>query len=182
MPASTALKLRDGDHKSLQGRQIGPSGTSKPECRKWTEGIWSEALQGFKNEPNVILGLALLPDLKNGILKGISVSESIIAGPPNIIDSLTSSNIPQQCRNVRIQFEHWTDASVRLIPVIRLGDSSSGYKISDNSGMSSIFGAVIRFKSYAMDVRLSNYLSDEQPAKLLDQLAQEAYRKAATLP
>ncbi|GAA4555313.1 hypothetical protein GCM10023193_01370 [Planotetraspora kaengkrachanensis] len=166
--------------------QIGARPVDHPECRQWTQGVWSAA--PLKNESHGVLGGAFLVDTTNGAFGGPMMSESIVYASAPALDQLAAAP-PGQCATVRLTDGQntWTDRYEQVALPRPAG--AWGYRLRDPSGAYPVtWAALIRHGDYLIEVRLvaRPFTADNPDAwaseqAMLADLASQAYARAASI-
>jgi hypothetical protein len=177
----------------LKRRQLGPAVTDRPQCRKWTEGLWTAAMHG---SGGTWLAATLLLDPHQSLTRGLFVSEAIIAGPATLLDGLMDSRLPPECAKARIATgaeggdstesitpTGWGTVAISPVPAPKAGDASWAFLMTGATGQT--MSAVFRSRTVVVQVTLVYLHSAPVPQMemVLHQLAQQALtRVRSSLP
>ncbi|MEU8143784.1 hypothetical protein [Nonomuraea sp. NPDC048901] len=183
--AVVALPVADLESTFIPLRQISTPFVGPEECDKWTAGMWFEVLRRYNTAGAQMAVTAITESVPNSGTQhlrrpeGAGFHEAIITGSPDMLNRLGDPSLPARCR-------HLSDADVgsgdiQPIDVPRLGERAWAYRIT-GSGKVPIWHwvEVIQTSRYLLEIRIPNQEPRPRanPAKLLPQIAQEAYEKA----
>ncbi|MEU6799156.1 hypothetical protein ABZ907_46340 [Nonomuraea wenchangensis] len=183
--AVIALPVADLESAFIPMRQISAPFVKGDECDKWTAGTWFTVLQEH-NTAGVQMAVTRIGDSvpSSGAQhqrqpEAAIFSETLITGSATMLNQLGDPSLPGQCR-------HLSDAGagsgeIQPLPVPRLGERSWAYRIT-GSGKVPIWHwvEVIQTSRYLLEIRIPNQEPSPRtdPAKLLPEIAQEAYTTA----
>ncbi|MBT2233326.1 hypothetical protein [Nonomuraea sp. NEAU-A123] len=181
--AVVALPVADMESTFIPSRQISSPFGGPEECDKWTAGMWFAVLQRYNTAGVQVAVTQTMEFSSPGAQRprrpeSAGFSEAIITGSPAMLNRLGDPNLPAQCH-------HLSDANVgsgdiQPLPVPHLGERSWAYRIT-GSGKVPIWQwvEVIQTSRYLLEIRIPNQEPRPRtdPAKLLPQIAQEAYAK-----
>ncbi|GII27006.1 hypothetical protein Pmi06nite_04480 [Planotetraspora mira] len=167
--------------------QIGAPPVDHPECRQWTQGVWS-TVTSLKKEPDGVLGAAFLVDSTKGAFGGPVLSESIVYASGPALDHLAAGP-PDSCATVRLTDgqKSWTHRYEQVALPRPAG--AKAYRLWDPSGANpTTWAALVRHGDYLIEVRLIVLpFSADDPDDLageramLTDLASQAYARAASI-
>lgn len=183
--AVVALPVADLESMFIPLRQTSSPFAGSEECDKWTAGMWLAVLRRYNTagaQMAVTSTTESVPKPGTQHLRrpeGARFSEAIITGSPDMLNRLGDPNLPARCR-------HLSDAyvgsgEIQPMDVPQLGERAWAYRIT-GSGKVPIWHwvEVIQTSRYLLEIRIPNQEPRPRanPAKLLPQIAQEAYEKA----
>ncbi|MEV8631310.1 hypothetical protein AB0395_06605 [Streptosporangium sp. NPDC051023] len=167
--------------------QIGAAAVGHPECRRWSQGVWSVA-GSLRDEPGGVLGAVFLIDTTKGPFAGPTLSESITYASDAALRRLSAADPPAECRTIRMSDGRtsWTKRYHRVAPPDLPGGQAQAYLLRDESGtVPPTWVALTRYGDYLIEVRLVvRPVTDDvasQRAMLAELLRQAHARAASTL-
>ncbi|WP_067477520.1 hypothetical protein [Actinomadura hibisca] len=179
--AGVRMPVRDTRSRFLGLRQMSSPFHGEPACTKWTSGMWM-TLYDVSTTPPVQLGVTRLhPDLRRegSSSAGLTFSEAIITGPPQVVDGLADDRLPPAC--ARLSMRDGAPGRVEPLPVAPVGDRTWAYRIIDAKGYVWHWVQVVRFGAHLIEIRIPN----QEPAPagdmahFLQRIAAQAHAKAA---
>ncbi|MEV0345087.1 hypothetical protein AB0H88_04930 [Nonomuraea sp. NPDC050680] len=183
--AVVALPVADMESPFIPSRQISSPFGGPEECDKWTAGMWLAVLRTY-NTAGVQIAVTMInqssPSPGAQRLRrpeGASFSEAVITGPAAMLNRLGDPNLPARCRH--LSDPDVGSGEIQPLAVPRLGEHSWAYRITGSRKVPIWHWVeVIQTSRYLLEIRIPNQEPRPRadPAKLLPQVAQEAYTKA----
>ncbi|GAA1287963.1 hypothetical protein Psi02_77910 [Planotetraspora silvatica] len=179
-PPATVVKLSNRRADELWASQLGYVKFADPTCRRWTQGLWAEAVGSADRDPDGILGVALMVDMSNGLFGKPMMSEAIVSTALDGADAPP----PPQCRTTRVgDGQNLWNVRIEDVSLTRkVGESPWAYRIVDQSGdQPDLWTSVFRLRGHIVEVKMTFQPKTDDLAvqqALLEDLAAAAYTRA----
>jgi len=178
-PAVVALPDRDPGSLFIGLRQYASPVVGPQACDGWTAGLSALAVSGF-NRPGVQLGVT---EQSVPTQAGLPMfSESIITGPPSVLDALAGPPLPAACR--AITTPHYP-GGVKPTTVPAPGPGAVSARAFEVTGTGKFpvwtWAEVIRGRGFLMEIRIPNQSANPDPGAALTAIAANAYARAAAV-
>lgn len=171
-PGVVALPDRDLRSLFVGLRQYGSPVIGPRACDGWTAGLSAVVLTSF-NQPGVQLGAELA-------MRPLGFAETIITGPPSVLDALADPPLPTACRDIATP--HYSGG---VKPVTASVPGAVGARAFEVTGTGKfpvwIWAEVIRGENFVLEIRAPVQSANPDPGAALPAIAANAYHRAATV-
>ncbi len=171
-PGVVALPDRDLRSLFIGLRQYGSPVIGPRACDGWTAGLSAVVLSSF-NQPGVQLGaeLAMLP---------LGFAETIITGPPPVLDALADPPLPMACRDIATP--HYSGGVKPVTATVPGAVSARAFEVTGTGRFPVwIWAEVIRGENFVLEIRAPVQSANRDPGAALSTLGANAYHRAATV-
>lgn len=171
-PGVVALPDRDLRSLFIGLRQYGSPVIGPHACDRWTAGLSAEVLSSF-NQPGVQLGVELG-------MRPLSFAETIITGPPSVLDALAEPALPMACRDITTP--HYSGGVKPVTATVPGAVSALAFEVTGTGKFPVwIWGELIRGENFVLEIRAPVQSANRDPGAALPAIAANAYHRAATV-
>ena len=171
-PGVVALPDRDLRSLFIGLRQYGSPVIGPHACDGWTAGLSAVVLSGF-NQPGVQLGAELA-------MRPLGFAETIITGPPSVLDALADPPLPMACRDIATP--HYSGGVKPVAATVPGAVSARAFQVTGTGKFPVwIWAEVIRGENFVLEIRAPVQSANPDPGAALSTIAANAYQRAATV-
>jgi hypothetical protein len=178
-PAVVALPDRDLRSLFIGLRQYASPVVGPQACDGWTAGLSSVVVSSY-NQPGVQLGAA---EQSVPTQAGLPMfSETIITGPPSVLDALADPPLPAACRAITTP-QYPGGVKPTTVPAPGPGAVSARAFEVTGTGKFPVWtwAEVIQGRGFLLEIRIPNQSANSDPGAALSTIAANAYGRAATV-
>jgi len=178
-PAVVALPDRDLRSLFIGLRQYASPVVGPQACDGWTAGLSSVVVSSY-NQPGVQLGAA---EQSVPTQAGLPMfSETIITGPPSMLDALADPPLPAACRAITTP-QYPGGVKPTTVPASGPGAVSARAFEVTGTGKFPVWtwAEVIQGRGFLLEIRIPNQSANSDPGAALSMIAANAYGRAATV-
>jgi hypothetical protein len=171
-PGVVALPDRDLRSLFIGLRQYGSPVIGPRACDGWTAGLSAVVLSSF-NQPGVQLGVELA-------MQPIGFAETIITGPPSVLDALADPPLPMACRDIATP--HYSGGVKPVAATVPGAVSARAFEVTGTGKFPVwIWAEVIQGENFVLEIRAPVQSANRDPGAALSTIAANAYHRAATV-
>jgi hypothetical protein len=173
-PGVVTMPDRDLGSMFIALRQYGTPVVGPKACDKWTAGLSAAVLANF-NEAGVQLGVE-----HGGQTPGPGFAETIITGPPSVLDTLADSPLPAACRDINTP--HYSGGVKPITATVPSAASTHAFEITGTGKVPVwMWAEVVRGQNFILEIRIPIQSESPAPGVTLPGIAAAAYNHAAKI-
>jgi hypothetical protein len=171
-PGVVALPDRDRGSMFIALRQYGSPVAGPNVCDKWTAGLSAAVLANF-NQAGVQLGVEY-----GG--QAPAFAETIVTGPPSMLDTLADSPLPAACRDITTP--HYSGGVKPIAAAVPSAVSVHAFEITGTGKIPVwMWAEVIEGRNFVLEIRIPVQSDTPTPGATLPSIAAAAYNRAAKI-
>jgi hypothetical protein len=175
-PGVIALPDRNPQSLYIGLRQVGTPVVGPSACDGWTAGLSTEVLSRF-NQSGVQLGV------EENVLAPADAplfAETIITGPPPVLDALGDPPLPASCRDITTP--HYSGGVKPVAATVPGAVSARAFAVT-GPGKDPVWqwAEVIQGQNFVVEISIPVQAAQSDPPTSLTEISATAYRRAATI-
>lgn len=170
-PGVVALPDRDLRSLFIGLRQYGSPVIGPHACDGWTAGLSAVVLSSF-NQPGVQLGAELA-------MRPLGFAETIITGPPSVLDALADPPLPMACRDIATP--HYSGGVKPVAATVPGTVSARAFQVTGTGKFPVWIWAEVIRENFVLEIRAPVQSANPDPGAALSTIAANAYQRAATV-